>query len=200
MKAQSCTGVILAGGLSSRFNGENKALFKLAGRRIIDPIIEVFASVFNDILIVTNSPLQYLAYDVDLATDVFPFRSSLTGIHAGLFYAKNPYIFVTACDTPFIKKEMVELVVSEIEPGAAAVMPETPSGTEPLFAAYAVDTLERVEQHIRAKKFKIQRVFSRLRVKKIGPARLQQIDPELQTFFNINTAADFQAARRASTE
>ncbi|MGM0453832.1 MAG: molybdenum cofactor guanylyltransferase [Thermodesulfobacteriota bacterium] len=200
MMAHPCTGVILAGGLSSRFSGQNKAFFELAGRRIIEPIIEVFAEIFDDILIVTNTPLQYLEWDVDLVSDIFPVRSSLTGIHAGLFYSRNPYIFVAACDTPFIQKEMVELVLSEIEPGVAAVMPETPSGTEPLFAVYARQSLDRVGRHIRAGKLKIQRVFSRQRVKKIPPARLRQIDPELRSFFNINTEKDFHSACRAITE
>jgi len=123
----SCSGVILAGGLSSRFQGRNKAFFKLDGRRVIDPIIDVFQSVFEDILIVTNAPRQYLQYDATLVSDVYDIRSSLTGIHAGLFYASHPHIFVAACDTPFIRREMVELVLSHIDPDAAAVIPETPS-------------------------------------------------------------------------
>lgn len=191
----SCTGVILAGGLSSRFDGRNKAFFRLSGKRIIEPIIEVFRRVFDDILIVTNTPLEYLEWDVNLASDIFPERSSLTGIHTGLFYAKNPYIFVTACDTPFISEEMVRLVLSEITPGIAAVMPETPAGTEPLFAAYARETLPAVEHHLREQKFKIQRVFSRMRVRKISSARILEKDPDLRTFFNINTAVDFDRAR-----
>ncbi|MFO8113010.1 MAG: NTP transferase domain-containing protein, partial [Desulfosalsimonadaceae bacterium] len=62
----SCSGVILAGGLSSRFQGRNKAFFELNGRRVIDPIVEAFQSIFDDILIVTNTPLAYLDYDVTL--------------------------------------------------------------------------------------------------------------------------------------
>jgi len=88
----SCSGVILAGGLSSRFQGKNKAFFKLDGRSVIDPIIDVFQSVFEDILIVTNAPRQYLQYDATLVSDVYDVRSSLTGIHAGLFYARHPHI------------------------------------------------------------------------------------------------------------
>lgn len=188
------TGVILAGGLNSRFDGENKAFFTLGGRRIIEPIIEVFQSVFDEILVVTNDPMRYLEWDVDVVTDLLPVKSSLTGIHAGLFYASTPYIFVTACDTPFIKKELVSLVLAGIAPGVAAVIPETPSGAEPLFAAYATDTLPAVESAVRDGKFKIQRVFRRMRVKKIPVNRVLSVDPELTSFFNINTAEDFDKA------
>lgn len=190
----SCSGVILAGGLSSRFQGRNKAFFKLGGRSVIDPIIDVFQSVFEDILIVTNAPRQYLQYDATLVSDVYDIRSSLTGIHAGLFYAKHPHIFVAACDTPFIRREMVELVLSHIDTDAAAVIPETPSGMEPLFAAYARFTLPVVERHLQAKRFKIQKVFRKQRVVTVSKEKILARDPELNAFFNINTEHDFLRA------
>ncbi len=188
------TGVILAGGQNSRFNGRNKAFFTLGGRRIIEPIIEVFQSVFAEVLLVSNDPMRYLEWDIDVATDIFSVKSSLTGIHTGLFYAKTPYIFVAACDTPFIKKELVSLVVSGIGPGVAAVIPETPSGSEPLFAAYSVDVLPAVENSIKSEKFKIERVFRRMKVKKIPVHRVLAVDPQLVSFVNINTAEDFEKA------
>jgi len=190
----SCSGVILAGGLSSRFQGRNKAFFELNGRRIIDPIIDVFQLVFDDILIVTNTPRQYLQYDVTLVSDIFSVRSSLTGIHAGLCYASNPYIFVTACDTPFIRKEVIDLVVSKIKPDVSAVMPETPSGMEPLLAAYAVSALPVIENHLRREKLKIKEVFRKLRVVTIPPEKVLAVDPALKSFFNINTAEDLDRA------
>ena len=190
-RGASCSGVILAGGLSSRFQGRNKAFFKLGGRRVIDPIIDVFQSVFEDILIVTNDPRQYLQYDATIVSDVYDIRSSLTGIHTGLFYAKHPHIFVAACDTPFIRREMVELVLSHIDPDAAAVIPETPSGMEPLFAAYARFALPVVERHLQANRFKIQKVFRKQRVVKVSKEKTLALDPELHSFFNINTEQDF---------
>jgi molybdenum cofactor guanylyltransferase len=194
MMSVRCSGVILAGGLSSRFRGRNKAFFELNGRRVIDPIIDVFKSIFDDVLIVTNAPLQYLQYDVTLVTDIFPAKSSLTGIHAGLFYAQNPYIFVAACDTPFILDEMVKMVVSEIRANIDAVIPVTPSGDEPLFAAYAKSSLPVVERHLRQGKFKIKKVFEKMRVVKIPAKRVIETDPELKSFFNINTADDLDRA------
>ena len=190
----SCSGVILAGGLSSRFQGRNKAFFQLNGRRLIDPIIEIFQKYFDDILIITNTPRQYLQYDATLASDIFPVRSSLTGIHAGLVFARNPYVFVTACDTPFIREEMLELVISRIRPGLDAVMPETPKGTEPLFAAYAKSSLPVVENSLRQERFKIKRVFKKMRVASIPVKQVLEADPLLRSFFNINTEADMERA------
>lgn len=191
----ACTGVILAGGLNKRFSGENKAFISFGNRRVIDNIYEVFKAVFDEIILVTNQPMAYLEWDVNIVTDIYPVRSSLTGIHTGLFYARTPFIFVTACDTPFLKKEMVEMVVSRIEPGDAVVIPETADGTEQLCAAYSKTCLSHMERQIKEKRFQIKKMFGKVRVKKIPETLLRQVDPELMSFFNINTAEDYSKAK-----
>ena len=95
-----CTGVILSGGLSTRFNGNNKAFIRVHGKRIIDRLYEVFSDLFDEIILVTNQPLQFLEWDLTIVTDLFSVRSSLTGIHAGLFYMKNPFAFFSIEDEP----------------------------------------------------------------------------------------------------
>lgn len=190
-----CSGVILAGGRSSRFDGTDKAFFELGGLPMIRRVMDLFRYIFPETMIVTNDPLSHLQWDVSLFSDLFAAKSSLTGIHTGLFYARTPWIFIAACDTPFIRKSVVELVLSEIESGAAAIMPQSPSGLEPLCAVYAKKALPVVEQCIRQEKFKIQRVFRSLKIKKIPSQRLIEVDPELESFFNINTAADLKEAR-----
>ena len=192
----ACTGVILAGGLNKRFSGENKAFISFGNRRVIDNIYEVFRAVFDEIILVTNQPMAYLEWDVNIVTDIYPYRSSLTGIHAGLFYARTPFIFVTACDTPFLKKEMVETVVSHIEPGAAVVIPETADGTEQLCAAYSKSCLSLMERQINEKRFRIKKMFRKVRVKKIPETLLRKVDPDLMSFFNINTAEDYSNAKQ----
>ncbi len=191
----ACTGVILAGGLNKRFSGKNKAFISFGNRRVIDNIYDVFRSVFDEIILVTNQPMTYLKWDVNIVTDIYPVRSSLTGIHTGLFYAHTPFIFVTACDTPFLKKEMVETVVSQIEPGAAVVIPETADGTEQLCAVYSKSCLSLMESQIKEKRFQIKKLFRKVRVKKIPETLLKQVDPELMSFFNINTAEDYSKAK-----
>ena len=132
-----CSGVILAGGENKRFNGKNKGFCQINGQRIIDRIFSVFRRVFDDIILVTNSPELYLEWDCTIVTDIYPIRSSVTGIHTGLFYARHPYAFCSACDTPFLKKELIECVVSRIEPGMDLILPETQAGSEPLCAVYS---------------------------------------------------------------
>ncbi|NOY69668.1 MAG: molybdenum cofactor guanylyltransferase [Deltaproteobacteria bacterium] len=189
-----CTGVILAGGKNSRFNGQNKAFLRLSGRRLVSPVIDLFLSLFDQVIVVTSNPLAYLEWNVMVVTDVFDVKSSLTGIHTGLFYANTPFVFVAACDTPFIRKELVSLIVSEIRPGLAAVMPETRSGVEPLLAAYSKESLPVVERGLEAGKLKIARLFKKMRVKHVSEKRVLAADPQLISLFNINTPEDLDRA------
>lgn len=191
----ACAGVILAGGLNSRFLGRNKAFIDMGEDRIIDHIYHVFKSVFDEIILVTNHPLTYLDWDLTIVTDIYPLRSSLTGIYSGLFHARKPYVFVSACDTPFLKKEMVETVVSSIEPGDAVVIPQTSQGTEQLCAAYAKTCLSLMERQLRQEQFQIKRMFRKVRVRNIPEPVLRESDPELISFFNINTRDDYAKAR-----
>ena len=189
-----CTGVILSGGLNTRFSGKNKAFVSVGGKRIIDRLLEVFTELFDDLILVTNHPEEFLQWDLTIVTDIFDLRSSLTGIHTGLFYANNPYAFFSACDTPFLNKDLVGILIEQIEPKIDISMPQTAAGFEPLCAIYSKRCLKPAEDHLKAKKLKIQWALRSSRTKTIPEKELRRVDPELISFFNINTPQDLARA------
>ncbi len=190
------TGVILAGGESRRFDYVNKAFFEIGGETIVERVYQAMRAVFADIIVVTNDPLDYLKWDVRITSDIFPCRSSMTGVHAGLFTAETPFIFVSGCDTPFIKKELIETVLSALDMTVDIVVPQKANGWfEPLFAVYSRSCLEAMERSLQQKKYDIKRIFKRARVKKLDEKKLRRVDPELVSFFNVNTPADLDRAR-----
>ncbi|MEA3279693.1 MAG: molybdenum cofactor guanylyltransferase [Thermodesulfobacteriota bacterium] len=191
-----CSGIILAGGLSTRFSGNNKALISINGKSILDHIYEVFSSLFEEIILVTNDPLEYLGWNFNVVTDIYQIRSSLTGIHAGLFYSTNPYSFFTACDTPFLKTELVDMIANNIQPEIDVVIPEAQDGLQPLCAVYSKDCLTPVERHLAQKKLKIRQFFQKVRTKKIPEKLLREKDPDLLSFLNINTPDDLDRAKQ----
>jgi molybdopterin-guanine dinucleotide biosynthesis protein A len=181
-----CTGVILSGGLNTRFGGTR--------------LLDVFTDLFDEIILVTNHPEQFLQWDLTIVTDIFDLRSSLTGIHTGLFYANNPNAFFSACDTPFLQKELVETLVEQIEHKIDIIMPETTAGFEPLCAIYSKRCLKPAEDHLKANKLKIQWAFRSNRIKHIPENQLRSVDPELRSFFNINTPEDLARAETMIAE
>lgn len=191
-----CSGVILSGGLASRYQGTEKALLRVGGIRILDRIYEIYRELFEEIILVTNNPQKFLEWDLLIVSDLFPIRSSLTGIHAGLFYMTNPFAFISACDTPFLKKEMVETVIGKIEAHIDIVIPETSAGFEPLCAVYSKRCLSAAQHHLEQEKLKVIKAFRKSRIKTISEKVLREIDPDLRSFFNINKPEDLKTAEK----
>ncbi len=191
-----CTGVILAGGQNSRFSGRNKALLEIGGTRILDRICDVFADLFEEIIIVSNDPFSCADRDLLIVTDIFPVRSSLTGIHTGLFSAARDKVFFTACDAPFLKKELVQTVLDHMDDRFDVTVPETAAGFEPLCAVYSKTCLDAVSRHLSRGEYKIRLLFRRLRVRTVGEKVLREKDPDLLSFFNVNTPEDLEKALR----
>lgn len=196
-----CTAVILAGGLSTRFGGRNKALIEWNGRPLLAHIRQALGDLFAEILLVTNAPARFAAWDMTIVTDLFPERSSLTGIQAGLFYSDSPMAFVTACDTPLLRPEVIGLLLTKAAEGDSdVVIPETTSGLEPLCAVYSRRCLEPITLRLKRGDYRIRSFFRRMRVRRLGEATLRRADQDLRSFFNLNTPEDLEQARRLFPE
>ena len=192
--AVPCTGVILAGGQSKRFDGQNKAFIRIGGKRIVDRLLDAYTRLFDQIVIVTNDPAAYMDVDALIVTDHYSVRSSLNGLHAGLFAADHEWAFFTACDTPFIKGPLIQCVLDKIERKADIIIPSTSAGYEPMCAVYKKTCLPAMVWQLEHDLFKIDGLFRKVRVKKVVEAGLRAVDPELISFFNINTPEDLMQA------
>ena len=194
MKYITCSGAIVAGGLSSRMDGKNKALLTVGDQTILHHQMGVLHSMFEHILLVTNTPMAYASWDMMMVADLFAVRSSLTGIHAALFHAPYSHIFITACDTPFLNKGIVSLLLKNLEPKWDVIVPDTKTGLEPLCAIYSKRCLKPIERHLKTDRPKVTDFFPSVRLKKIGEDLLRQVDPDLLSFFNVNTPQDLTTA------
>lgn len=193
--AVACTGVILAGGQNKRFAGQNKAFIRIGGKRILDRLLEVYERLFDQIVLVTNDPAAYMDVDALIVTDHYEVRSSLNGLHAGLFAAAHEYAFFAACDTPFIKGALIRHLVDQIERKADLIIPTTAAGYEPMCAVYKKTCLPAMAWQLAQERLKIQGLFRKVRLKTIPEASLRAVDPELISFFNINTPEELLRAK-----
>jgi molybdopterin-guanine dinucleotide biosynthesis protein A len=194
--AIACSGVILAGGRSTRFAGQDKGLLKVNGKTILDHIYPILNALFEEVLLVTHNPLAYIGWDLEIVSDLFPVRSSLTGIQAALFHASNPYVFITACDVPFLRQELIQALLAHVTHGCDLVVPQTTAGIEPLCAVYARRCLPRIEQSLYRGRYKIGAALNPKRICTVSERILRTADPELLSFCNINTPEDLTRAAR----
>ena len=68
------TGMILSGGNNRRM-GENKAFLRVEGERLIDRTVRLFRTVFQEVIIVTGSPMDYLDQQTTIVTDILPCKA-----------------------------------------------------------------------------------------------------------------------------
>lgn len=189
-----CTGVILAGGQNKRLPGMKKTFREIRGRMIMEVIHTLFTDMFDRVIIVTNDPPAFGEWGGTIVSDIYPSRCPLAGIHAALFYASTPWVFVSACDTPFLERRLAEYILSQAGPGIDVVIPETDAGFEPLCAMYSKNCLPLIEKNLENNIFKIDRFFKQRRVRKITMDKIKAVDPGINSFFNINTPEDLERA------
>jgi molybdenum cofactor guanylyltransferase len=190
------TGIILAGGMNRRMDGRNKALLSVGEQPIVGRLIELFQGLFEQVILVTNLPLEFVVWECMIVSDLLPVRSSLTGIHAGLFYTRSSHAFIAACDMPFLKTEMVHLLINNLEPKWDVIVPVTREGYQPLCAVYSKRCLKTIENQTAQGNMKISNLYSKIKIKKIAEESLRQIDPDLISFFNINTQEDWALSQK----
>ena len=188
------TGVIQAGGKSTRMGGRPKALMDLGGRRIIDRVVEVLRAVTEDVLLVTNTPELYATLGLPMVPDVFPDHGSLGGIYSGLEAAPGDAAFTVACDMPFLMPEVARLVIDRA--GLAdVVVPKIGEQFETLHACYAKACLGPMESRLRERRLKIVGFFDEVRVLAIAEAEVARFREPALVFMNVNTPDELARAR-----
>ncbi len=196
MGSTSCAGIVLSGGKNSRMKGDNKAFLRIGSVSSLDRILEVLRCSFEEVLLVTKEPDLYRPERVKVVGDILNVQSPLSGIHAGLSQMRSEFAFVAACDAPFLKKEVVEMLVDEISSGADVIVPFSQTYFQPLCAVYSKRCLQPIEEQLLRNDLKVDRLFGRISLKKIPYERLMSVDPDLVSFFNVNTSEDLKTARK----
>jgi molybdenum cofactor guanylyltransferase len=179
------SGIILAGGKSQRM-GEDKAFIKIGEKPIIETIIDLFQKVFKETLIVTNRKDSYLYLKVGVYEDIFPEQGALGGLYTGLFRSNSFNSFVAACDMPFLNKGVINYVCQQAD-GYDVVVPRTEDGFQPLHALYSKRCLGPIETILTEEKTRIVDLYPLVRVRVVDFREFVSIDPEMQSFVNINT-------------
>jgi molybdopterin-guanine dinucleotide biosynthesis protein A len=193
------TGVIQAGGKSTRMGGEPKALLELGGRRIIERVLDAVSPVVDDVLIVTNTPELYGFLGLPMVADVYPDHGSLGGIFTGLAAAPGDAAFTVACDMPFVHADVVRLVVARAADGDV-VIPRVGDQLETLHALYGKVCLPHIEARLRAGQLRIVGFLGEVRVVEIAEADVARHRAPAVAFMNVNTPAELARARALAAE
>jgi molybdopterin-guanine dinucleotide biosynthesis protein A len=191
-----CTGVLLAGGSSTRFGGTAKGLLALGGRRVVDWTLAALDQAADELLLISNdADVSSAIASVPCRPDVRRERGSLVGLHSALTYCEDAAL-VVAWDMPFLSSTLLSALRATGERANVAVIPEGPGGLEPLCGYYPKGSLEVAERQLLAGEMRLSAFVSALRhpvIMSVGEVR--RFGTPERLFANLNTPADFAAAQ-----
>jgi molybdopterin-guanine dinucleotide biosynthesis protein A len=179
------SGIILAGGKSSRY-GRNKALVEVDGIRLIERVIRVLEPLFEHLIIITNTPQDYAYLKLPMVEDLIKGLGPLGGVFTGLQTMSEDAGLFVACDMPFLSGELIHHMVDVLE-DFDAVVPKVDWKIEALHAIYTKRCIPAIEKLIDNKEYQVIRFFETIRVRYLNREEILNIDPEMRSFFNINT-------------
>lgn len=183
---------ILAGGQSKRM-GQDKATLRIGAMGLIERVYTIVKDVFDDVFVVSSLHKKIQGVPVPVIGDVLPHGGSLVGIISALLYSQTPYVFVVACDMPFLDGDFIRRMVDRVS-GEDIIVPKSAAGYEPLHAIYNRSCLSYMLRLVDSNRFKIDRIFPFLTV------RAMIIDsgsyPQgISAFTNVNTEEDLEHVR-----
>lgn len=186
------TGVVLAGGKNSRFNGLVKANIVLEGKPIIQNTLDILEEIFDDILIVTNDSDHFSAFTkYRMVPDIYKDIGPLGGLHAALSATDTDALFLVASDMPRISPELIRKMISFYEKaGCEIVIPRHGGMEEPLHALYSSRILSRLDNFLASTSRYAIREF--LKLADVSYMEVGNTEGGQNPFVNINRPEDLE--------
>jgi molybdopterin-guanine dinucleotide biosynthesis protein A len=198
MEARGIAGAVLAGGLSRRMGGGDKALRPLGGRPILDRVLDRFAAQCDQVILNANGdPARFQRHGLPVVADtVGGFAGPLAGIHAALEWVSlnRPGIELVAtvpADCPFLPRDLVDrLVAARAREGAEIALAASGGRAHPVCGLFPVRLAGALRQALEVDGLrKVERWTGAHRVA-VATWETAPVDP----FFNVNTAEDIGEA------
>jgi molybdopterin-guanine dinucleotide biosynthesis protein A len=146
-ESSGITGVILAGGKSSRM-GCDKALLDLEGKPFICRIAETLQQSVESVVIISNSLDRYKFLGLSVFSDVYEDCGPLGGIHSSLIHATTEKVFVISCDMPLISADAIHFIIDQDTDNTKITVPMVMNILQPLCGVYKRSCLPDLVQYL----------------------------------------------------
>lgn len=188
------TGIILAGGKSTRM-GREKALLEVRGKKIIEIIVDLINPLFEHKMISTNSPSEFSYLGLPIVEDEFRYAGPLAGIHAALKSSGTEKNFIISCDVPLMSRQMIEFIITA-DSKKPIVITRAVGFLQPLIGVYSKSLVPVIEQILSDTSLKnsshksLHKLIDIAGAEILSPITLPFYKDEL--FFNMNNKDDYE--------
>ncbi|MBM2816106.1 MAG: mobA [Ignavibacteria bacterium] len=196
------TGIILSGGKSQRM-GVNKSFLPFGSVTIIEHMLNLMKSVFEDNILITNEPESYERFNIPTYPDIYKNIGPLGGIHSGLSASSTEKNFVISCDIPMMTKEIIQFI-SDYQSSAKIIVAKADGFIQQLCGVYNRSCLTMAEDIIKHSLeqetrdvMQVKRKCKVLTLLDVVGAEIIDIEKECKdyksgAYFNINKPEDYQ--------
>ena len=186
--------LILMGGKNSRMNGNVKGLLKIKNSTFLEKIQETLND-FSSIYLSINEKFSkeqkqnFENMGFKIIEDIYKEIGPLGGIYSSLLNCKEEYLFITACDMPFITKNSIEVLCNKVDKNTdGVVFYDKNNKLYPLGAIYSKNVLPIIEEMIEKKYYKLSYLIEKSNFVKIN---IEKTDIPLKVLSNINTLQEY---------
>ena len=182
-RREAVTGLVLAGGLGRRMGGEDKGLVELAGRPMVEHVLDALRPQVGTVLINANRNRdRYAAYGHPVIADSLEgYMGPLAGVLSALQHLKTEFLVTAPCDAPLVAPDLVRrLHAACVAAGADVVVATDGHRQQPVFLLLRAGVAPALEAYLAGGGRKIDAWF--------GQVRLAEADfsDATDTFVNVN--------------
>ena len=182
--------LILGGGKSTRMGFDKKNL-ELDGNNVLISLITKLRSIFSEVLVSSNDPFVY--ENVTTLHDELG-DGPMAGIYQGLKHCKSEYLYVTACDMPFISIPYIHYIreIVMTRQVDVCVARHDDGSYEPFNAFYNKSCLTYIYDALLRKEYRPRMVFAIANCCIVEPSTFERFNDNGKMFFNINSKKDLE--------
>ncbi len=196
---ENVTGIILAGGRSSRL-GKEKGLCDFKGKALVSYAIDTLKPLCGQMMISANYfPEKYAAFNIPVVGDEIKDIGPMGGIFSCLKKSNTRHNLVLSCDTPFVNTAVFQYLLKALKNEQVLTPAHETFLIEPLSAYYNINVIGNMETAIRNKQYKMMDLFKQVRFKSINMDEKLPFFSDF-LFLNLNTPDDLEKANTIKNE
>lgn len=208
VKKMQISGAILAGGKGSRIGGVDKQGILFEGRPLGRRLAMELEKLADEIVVVGSNPQPYEGIQVRFAQDLMPGYGPLSGLHAALACAAFDWVYLVACDMPFISpqwfrylRSVAERLGESPQGRPRALIASDGSHVEPFHALYSKSFLSHLEYVFRQSRpeagpISFSKALAGTPRLEVSQEIVRGFSPDWSLFASVNTTADLDLLAR----
>lgn len=184
-KIENITGIILAGGKSSRM-GRDKGFVRINGAYMIEHVIAAVAPCVTSLIIIANTD-DYKQFGYPVIKDIIPDCGPMGGIYTGLLHSSTKQNIVVSCDIPFITPAIISQLATAADDSDVVCVSHS-GKKEPLCARYRKICALKMISFLDAENFKMNEFLDSVNTGLIYAENMPEFNS--QQLANINTPGE----------